>query len=240
MLDKIIGHRGASAYAPENTMASFNKAHALGCRWIEFDVMCSADGVPFVIHDDVLNRTTNGRGLVGLMSAQDLDSLDAGRWFSSRFQNEHIPRLQEVLQWACTWDMNVNIEIKPCGDTAQDTTQAVIQVINDFWPVDKSWPLLSSFNWDVLVMCRALAPEIPRGYLLHHWNKQWLSGAQELDCYSIHLNRRILTQKRVEQIKKEGYVVCSYTVNSPRLAHKLFGWGVDAVFSDYPDLLLSH
>lgn len=88
-----------------------------------------------------------------------------------------------------------------------------------------------------MVLCRSIAPEMPLGLLLHEWDKDWLQKAKQLECYSIHFNRKILTADRVKAVKDQGYVVCAYTVNRKRLAKKLFDWGVDALFSDYPDLL---
>lgn len=235
--DKIIGHRGACAYAPENTIASFDKALAMGCRFIEFDVMCSADGEPFVIHDESLKRTTNGKGEVGKVDAAYLQSLDAGSWFSRRFKGEPIPHFKEALKWLSFSSMQANIEIKPFPGTVEQTATAVLSTINRYWPADKSLPLVSSFEWDALVLCRSLAPEMPLGLLLHEWDEHWLHKAKQLECYSVHLNRKILTAARVKEVKDQGYVVCAYTVNRKHLANKLFQWGVDAVFSDYPDLL---
>ncbi len=233
----MIGHRGASAYAPENTMAAFNKALAMGCRFIEFDVMCSLDGEPFIFHDDKLKRTTNGRGEIGQVEASYLQSLDAGSWFSRQFKGEHIPHLQEVLEWLLASEMQANIEIKPYPGTDEQTAVTVLTYLNRHWPENKPLPLVSSFSWDALLMCRNLAPEMPLGLLFHKWDEQWLQKAKQLDCFSIHFNRKILTAERVKAVKEEGYVVCSYTVNRKRQANKLFKWGVDAVFSDYPDLL---
>lgn len=237
VVEKIIGHRGASAYAPENTLSSFDKALTLGCHFIEFDVMCSADGEPFVIHDDNLKRTTNGRGDVGLVESSYLHSLDAGSWFSRQFKGEHIPHFKEVLKWLSFSGVQANIEIKPYPGTEEQTAVAVMSHIQRYWPQGKELPLVSSFSWDALVLCRSIAPEMPLGLLLHAWDEQWLQKAKQLDCFSIHFNRRVLTEERVKAIKAAGYVLCAYTVNRKRLANKLFSWGVDAVFSDYPDLL---
>ncbi|KGP62597.1 glycerophosphodiester phosphodiesterase [Legionella norrlandica] len=236
-LEKIIGHRGASGYAPENTIAAFNKALSLGCRWIEFDVMCSLDGEPFIIHDENLKRTTNGKGEVGLVEAAYLNTLDAGSWFSKEYQGEKIPHFTEVLKWLSSSKVQANIEIKPYPGTAEKTTVAVLSHIHRYWPQNKELPLLSCFDWDALVLCRSIAPEIPLGLLLHEWDEHWLQKAKQLECYSIHFNRKILTADRVKAVKEQGYTVCAYTVNRKRLAKKLFNWGVDAVFSDYPDLL---
>ena len=238
MVEKIIGHRGASAYAPENTIAAFNKALSMGCRFVEFDVMCSADGEPFIVHDDNLKRTTNGRGEVGLVTSTYLQSLDAGSWFSRQFKGETIPHFKEVLKWLSFSDVQANIEIKPYPNAVEQTVIAVLSHINRYWPHTKALPLISSFDWEALLLCRSIAPEMPLALLFHDWDEQWLQKAKQLDCFSLHFNRKILTAARVKAVKDQGYVVCVYTVNRQRLANKLFSWGVDAVFSDYPDLLI--
>lgn len=236
-VERVIGHRGASAYAPENTIAAFDKALALGCRYLEFDVMLSADGEPFVFHDDGLKRTTNGRGEIGLVTAEYLQSLDAGRWFSRRFHGEKIPHFRDVLQWLIVSNVQANIEIKPYPKASEQTTVAVLSHINRYWPQTKPLPLVSSFDLTALTLCRSLAPEMPLGLLLEEWDKDWLIKAKELQCYSVHFNKRALNASRAKQIKEEGYLLFAYTVNRRRQARKLFDWGVDAVFSDYPDLL---
>ncbi|MBA2651298.1 MAG: glycerophosphodiester phosphodiesterase [Tatlockia sp.] len=236
-IEKVIGHRGAAAYAPENTLASFDKALAMGCKYLEFDVMLSADGEPFVFHDELLKRTTNGKGEIGLVSAEYLQSLDAGKWFSRRFSGEKIPHFREALQWLTFSNLQANIEIKPYPGKSEETTIAVLSHINRYWPQKKELPLVSSFDYTALTLCRNLAPEMPLGLLLDEWDKDWLSKAKELQCYSLHFNKRALTAERVKQVKEQGYAVLVFTVNRRRLAKKLFSWGVDAVFSDYPDLL---
>ena len=236
-MNKIIAHRGASAYAPENTMASFNKALSLGARVIEFDVMLSADGYPFIFHDESLKRTTNGRGEFGLTNAAMIQSLDAGSWFSKRFQHDKIPSLLTVMEWLLATDVQGNIEIKPYPGTTEQTTVAVLTHLNRYWPHDKPLPIISSFEMDALTLCHSLSPEMPIGYLLHDWQEDWLLHAKKINAYSVHLSLKIATQSHVKAIKAEGLKVFVYTVNSQHQAQKLFSWGVDAVFSDYPDLL---
>lgn len=238
VVDKVIGHRGACAYAPENTFAAFEKALSLGCRFIEFDVMCSSDGEPFIFHDDNLKRTSNGEGFLGLVTAEYLDSLDAGSWFSRQFKGEKIPHFKDVLKWLSFSDVQANIEIKSYPGAVEQTTVAVLSHIHRYWPQSKALPLVSSFDWDALVLCRSIAPEMPLGLLFDEWDEDWLQKAKQLECFSIHFNRKILTSARVKTVKDHGYVVCAYTVNRKRQANKLFDWGVDAVFSDYPDLLI--
>jgi len=236
-MNQIIAHRGASAYAPENTMAAFNQALNLGCRFVEFDVMLSADGHPFIFHDDSLKRTTKVRGEFGLMKAEAIQSLDAGTWFSERFRGEKIPSFLTVIEWLLASDVQANIEIKPYPGTIEQTTVAVLTYLNRYWPHNKPLPLVSCFEKEALILCQSLSPELPLGYLIHHWQADCIEQAKKLGCYSIHLNLGIVTQERVQAIKAEGFSVFVYTVNRPRVARNLFHWGVDAVFSDYPDLL---
>lgn len=235
--NKVIGHRGASAYAPENTLAAFDKALSLGCSFIEFDVMLSADGEPFVIHDESLKRTTNGKGEVGKVDAAYLQSLDAGRWFSKRFAGEKIPHFTDVLNWLGSEDINANIEIKPYPGQSEQTTIAVLTHLHRFWPKEKALPLISSFDERVLTLCRSIAPEMPLAMLMHEWDKNWLTRANELQCLSVNVNKSVLSAARVQEIKTHGFQLMAYTVNRKGQAKKLLGWGVDAVFSDYPDLL---
>ena len=237
MIERFIGHRGAAGYAPENTLASFQKAYELGCRYIEFDVMLSADGDAFVFHDNALKRTTNGRGEFGLVTTAYIQSLDAGRWFSKAFKNEPIPSLQETIVWLNAHDMQANIEIKPYPNTMEQTTLAVLSHINRYWAQEKPWPLVSSFDLEALSLCRSLSPEMPLGLLLEKWQDNALKIAHDLQCVSVHLNRRAVTADRVAMLKDAGYLVYVYTVNRRRKARKLLKWGVDALFTDYPDLL---
>jgi glycerophosphoryl diester phosphodiesterase len=233
----IIGHRGAAAYAPENTIASFDKALSLGCRVIEFDVVCTADGQPFLLHDHDLKRTSNGRGKVASVEASYLEGLDAGSWFSKDFQGEKIPRLQDALAWLSSNAVQANIEIKPYPGRAEQTTGIVLAHIQQYWPQSQALPLISSFTWEVLVCCKNLAPQMPLGFLLHQWDKAWLEKAKTLECKSLHLNKKIVSAERVKAIKDQGYRVYVYTVNNRSLAKKFYNWGVDALFSDYPDLI---
>lgn len=236
-MERIIAHRGASGYAPENTRTAFEKALGLGCRFIEFDVMLSSDGEPFVFHDDNLKRTTNGRGEFGKVTAEYLRTLDVGSWYSKKFRDEKILSLQDAIQWLIASDVHANIEIKPYPGSTEQTTIAVLTHINRYWPQNKKLPLVSSFDQDALTLCRSIAPEVPLGLLLDKWQDNWLQLATDLHCFSVHLIRRGATAARVLAIKQQGYKVYVYTVNRKRQAMKLFEWGVDAVFSDYPDLI---
>ena len=169
--------------------------------------------------------------------ADYLYNLDAGTWFSKKYKGEKIPHFKDALNWLSFSGVQANIEIKPYPGAVEQTAVSVLSHIHRYWPQGKDLPLVSSFEFDALLLCRSIAPEMPLGLLLHEWDENWLQKAKQLECYSLHFNRRILTAERVKEVKDHAYVVCAYTVNRKRLANKLFGWGVDAVFSDYPDLL---
>jgi len=209
----------------------------LGAQWIEFDVMLSQDNEPFVFHDESLRRTSNGKGNFGEVEAEYLAGLDAGSWFSKKFKGEPIPHFREALKWLAFSNMQANIEIKPYPGTSEPTAVAILSHIHRYWPNENPLPLVSSFDEEALFICRSLAPEMPLGLLLDDWHEDWQRKAETLGCVSLHFNHHALTEERVYQMKEAGLLVLSYTVNRRRLADKLLSWGVDAVFSDYPDLL---
>jgi glycerophosphoryl diester phosphodiesterase len=233
---QVIAHRGASAYAPENTLVAFEKAKAMGATCIEFDVMLSEDGEAFIFHDETLNRTTNGAGRFGRVSAEYIRTLDAGSWFSSAFSGEKIPTLQAVLDWLSTRDMQANIEIKPFPGCTEETAWATLRHINLYWPHQKARPLVSSFDLEALRLCRQLEPELPLGLLLDQWREDALEILDELKCVSVHLNKRLVNLKRVQALKQAGYLIYVYTINRRKEAQKYMNLGVDAIFTNYPDL----
>lgn len=237
ILPKIIAHRGASAYAPENTIAAFKHAKFLGAEMVEFDVVLCADGTPVVLHDENVKRTSDGRGLVNTFSFEALQSLDAGKWFAKKYAGEKIPSFQQVLEFLDAYDMQANVEIKPIEGYELETVAAVMFAINQFWPEENESLLVSSFNYQVLEAVRDFSPEQPIGLLMHHWQDDWLEKVDKLNCVSVHLNQRIITQPRLDELKERGVKVLSYTVNRASKAKKLFAMGIDGIFTDYVDLL---
>lgn len=234
-LPPVIAHRGASAYAPENTLAAFQKAYELGVQWVEFDIMLAACGEIVVIHDDTLERTTDGTGMVSAYSYDYLKTLDAGSWFNPVFKKECIPTLKMVIECLNMTNLSANIEIK--GDAAQEERliDQLIPLIEQNIPLKRV--LFSSFSFTALQMLHRKATHFPMGYLLHEWESDWEEKAHALDCLSLNLNHEILTQESVDTIKSSGKLLLSYTVNDPARAKTLLSWGVDAIFSDNPVIL---
>ncbi|MDR3477694.1 MAG: glycerophosphodiester phosphodiesterase [Gammaproteobacteria bacterium] len=228
----VIAHRGASRYAPENTLSAFFKAKQLGAQWVEFDVMLSACGEAVVIHDETLNRTTNGNGIVGDYPYSYLRTLDAGAWFNAKFSGEKIPTFKDVILCLQEHQLAANVEIKPLPGQEEQTAKKVLADIRDYWTVDMMPPLLSSFSVPSLRTVRQNSPDALIGLLIDEWFGGWEEVCDQLQCVSVHLNQRILDENVVRHIKAMNRFVLSYTVNDPHRAKELFGWGVDAVFSD--------
>lgn len=230
----IIGHRGAAAFAPENTIESFALAHDFGCRAVEFDVVLSADGEPFLFHDETLNRTTNAAGAVGLASSKYLKTLDAGSWFSKKFHDTRIPTLRETLNWLLARQMTANVEIKPTLGTTEATVKAVLSDLNDIWPKHTPLPLVSSFDVHALHLCREQHATLPLAFLLKRWQPDEIKMAETLGCVAINISRTAINPSRVQALKQKGFMVYVYTVNHQSLISMYSSWGVDGVFSDYP------
>lgn len=233
----VIAHRGASKKAPENTFSAFNQALASNSAWIEFDVTLASCGTPIIFHDEHLERTTDGAGLIHNQPYPELAKLDAGAWFAPQFAGEKIPTLAAMVDWLLTNTVYVNIELKP---RAGDEATLVTTVLTTMKPLLESGRLLfSSFSLEALRALRRQDPACRIGLLLHEWRPDWEIMVDELACTSVHLNYELITPDKINAIKARGLSLLTYTVNDPETAKALLTQGVDAVFSDYPDLLNS-
>lgn len=232
----IVAHRGGGKLAPENTLAAIDVGGKLGHKMIEFDAKLSQDGEIFLLHDDTLDRTSNGWGVAGKLPWEKLVQLDAGGWYGNDFAGERLPLLAEVAARCAHWKMMANIEIKPTTGLEKETGHAVALAARDLWHTQTA-PLLSSFSLEALEAAKRAAPELPRGLLLHEWHDDWQDMAETLECVSLHLNHQLLTEARVVQLKAAGFRLLAYTVNQPARAKALLSWGVDAICTDRIDLL---
>ena len=235
-LPPVIGHRGAAAYAPENTLAGFRMAKSLGCAWVEFDVRLTADDEPVICHDDRLDRTAGVRGRISKLPLAAIRQLDAGSWFGTSFVGEHIPTLDEALLCCRKLGLGANIEIK-AGRGRGAATAAVVasflaRLADSLPPI-----LISSFLEEAVARAAALAPSIPRGMLWRKIPRGWREVAARLGCATIHCGQVDLTEEIVEQVRAAGYPLLAYTVNDAARARQLFRWGITSVFSDAPDIM---
>ncbi len=214
-----FGHRGASGYEPENTLSSFEKALALGCPWIELDVYF-VGGELLVIHDDFLERTTNGKGEVMDSGLYYLRSLDAGN-------GQQIPTLEEVAELV-DGRCGINIELKG-PDTAKPASVFAAALCRGYWQEDQF--LFSSFNHKELALTD---PSFRRGALFHK-KADYFERAEKLGAYSINLSRKLVSNKLVKECHQRNFKVFVYTVNEPKDIEQMVDMGVDGVFCDYPD-----
>jgi len=238
-LASVIGHRGAAARAPENTLAGLRTAHALGARWVEFDVMLTADGAPVLIHDETLSRTTNGRGRVAQRTLAEIRALDAGRWHGPAFAGERVPTLEEAVAVLVELGLHANVEIKPARGHAPATGEVVAGTLAQLWPPDGPRLLLSSFERQALAAALRTAPAIPRGLLARRLPADWREAMVGLGCTTLHLDHSEITEPGLEALVGQGVPVLLYTVNQLARAARLLADGAAAVFTDVPDTLLA-
>ncbi len=233
-LSPIIAHRGASARAPENTLAAIRLAAAEGARWVEVDVKLSRDGVCILMHDDLLRRTTNGRGEVAQYDIDELARLDAGSWFNRRFAGERIPTLVETLELCLALDLDINLEIKPCPGRQHETAIRMVETLQRHWPAGRPWPLISSFAVASLEEVRLHAPEMPRGLLIGRPTKRARDMLDRLDCVTLHCDAKRVSRELVSKLAATGRPVLCYTVNDPHRARRLLEMGVASIITDRP------
>lgn len=235
-IPRVVAHRCGGALAPENTLAGLPIATALGYRAVEFDVMLSADSTPWVIHDETLERTTNGLGNVCATSDPILRTLDAGAHQHRAFDGEPLPTFEAVARACQALGLHANVEIKPAKGFEQITGEVVARRIIELWG-DAQLPLVSSFSEEALVTARRVAPQLPLGYLCVRPPEDWVRRMDAVAAYSLHCAARKLDDSVIAKARAAGIPVLCFTVNDRQEAEALFARGVTAVFSDRIDSL---
>jgi glycerophosphoryl diester phosphodiesterase len=231
-----IAHRGAGTLAPENTLAALRLGAAHGYRMAECDVKLSADGMPFLLHDATLERTTNGHGTAGHHAWPHLAALDAGGWHSTAFVGERLPTLAAVAAWCQAEGVCLNIEIKPTPGLEAETGHRVAQAAQALWAGATVPPLLTSFEPASLTAARAAAPRLPRGLLLDRLPHGGVALAQQLGCVAVVCHHPLWTAGLVGTCQAAGLRTLAYTVNDPTRAQQLLELGLDSLITDRVDV----
>ena len=245
-----IAHRGAGKLAPENTMAAFRLGAAHGYAMFECDVKLSADGIPFLLHDATLDRTTNGHGPAAAQNWSDISQLDAGAWHSRAFAGEAPPTLAAVARACMANGWMLNIEIKPTPGQEAETGRVVASEAASLWRSNQANvspgrlgrgaapppPLLTSFQPEALEAAQNAAPALPRGLVLDSWREGWLGVADKLGCCAVVCNHALWTADTVALARDAGLRTLSYTVNDEWAAQRLMDLGTDSVITDRVDL----
>ena len=229
-----IAHRGASAYAPENTFAAFDKALALGTTHVELDVHFSRDGHVVVIHDDTVDRTTDGSGRVASLPLVQLRALDAGSWFDPRFAGECIPSLGGVLG-RYKDRLHFHIEIKA---VAEGLSQRTADLVQGYGVVDSVTVI--SFQEVRLAELRGYAPELPAGWLTSKVDNSIVARAREMGVTEICPRADALTPELVADLHAGGFAVRAWGVGDEEEMRRVVDCGVDGMTIDFPDKLTEY
>jgi glycerophosphoryl diester phosphodiesterase len=224
-LPKVIGHRGAMAYAPENTLASFREARRRGATWVETDIKLSADGVPIVMHDASLKRTTGVDRLVAKTPRAELP--------------KEVPTFEEAIACFQELGLGCNVEIKPDEGREAETARVVVATLRRCWPSALPSPLLSSFKEASLVAAREAAPELARAILLDELKDDWRARADAVGALGVNTDGKKLTAARAREVKQSGFALSVYTIDDGALAKALVAMGVDCVITDVPDVIIA-
>ncbi len=232
---RFFAHRGGGAQAPENTLAAMKEGHAAGYAAVEFDVQLSRDGIAVLMHDDTLERTSTGTGLLVEQSFDDLARLDAGSWFGGAFQGEPIARFDAVANYLQSVGMAANVEIKPPEGHELAQGAVIARLCAALWGQAVPAPLVSSFSAEALRAAWRAAPTLTFAVLAEKPDAAHLALVDELGAVSLNCHRDNIDVGTVAQLHEQGVRVLCYTVNEPEHARELFAIGVDGVFTDRLD-----
>jgi glycerophosphoryl diester phosphodiesterase len=231
----MIAHRGASGYAPENTMAAFRKAVAMGVKFIETDLQLSRDSRFVAMHDETLERTTDGQGPVHDLSVAQLRKLDAGSWFGSEFAGERIPTLEEILQFAEKHDTVFYLELKPAGSWGGE--HSLIGAMRESKQAARC--VVISFDAGILASVRKIEPTLMTGLLHDGAMEHPLAKALEIGARQLVVRADLVSPGLLAEARKNDLQIVCWTVNQLPHIRVLSEAGVDGIMSDYPDRLMS-
>jgi glycerophosphoryl diester phosphodiesterase len=232
-----IAHRGAGKLAPENTLAAFRLGASHGYRAFECDLKLSADGVPFLLHDATLERTSSGRGTASQLNWSELARLDAGGWHSRGFAGEPIASLAGIAAYCIRNGFALNIEIKPTPGDEVRTGHVVAAEAARLWAGHAVPPLLSSFSPEALLAAREAAPALPRALLLDALVDGWLEPVRGLGCAAVVTHFKLMDAALLAQLHGAGRRALVYTVNDAAQAQRLIALGIDGIITDAVDRL---
>jgi len=232
----IVGHRGAMGYCPENTMVSFERALELGADWIELDVHLTKDGELAVIHDETLDRTTNGSGFVKDYTLAEVQAFDAGTPFGAEFAGQHVPSLDEVLVWARQRDALVDIEIKNAPLYYQGIEDAVVRCLDERGMTERS--IVISFDHAAVKRVKELDERVATGVL---FAGRPVDGGVELarqaNADALLPHWAYVTRQDVDHAHQANLAVAPWVSSDPLVLQQLIGAGVDAIGTNHPDVL---
>ncbi|PRX97224.1 glycerophosphodiester phosphodiesterase [Allonocardiopsis opalescens] len=229
---QVVAHRGYSGLAPENTLVAIEAARHSGADYIEIDIDFTADGVPVVIHDDTVDRTTDGTGAIREMDYSEVRGLDAGSWFAPAYADEPMPSLEQALDSFADQGGRLLLEYK--GGWSANAVAETADMIRDRGLADSV--MVQSFDVETVRNLRAEAPELPAGLLRSRLDGDPVAIAEELgvDAYNPNAERLLERPEVVDELQAAGIEVMAYTVNEAAGWQRLTELGVDAIITDHP------
>ncbi len=229
-------HRGASGYYPENTMIAFEKAIEHGCTGIETDVHMTNDGYLVLMHDEKIDRTTDGTGYIKDYNLGELRQLDAGKWKALDFSGERIPTVEELIELAKSKDIIINFEIKTDVIWYKDIEQKLIEIIHKYNAADKI--IISSFNHYTIHKCKQIDKNIKTGLLYMEGLFEPHLYAKIVGAEAIHPYFPAIDSKEViDRVRAAGVMVNPYTINEEEVMKRFLNYGIDGIITNYPDKL---
>ncbi|MFD1850557.1 glycerophosphodiester phosphodiesterase [Oceanobacillus bengalensis] len=238
MNTNIIAHRGASKYAPENTLPAFELAYQMKANGIETDVQLTKDNIPILIHDEKVNRTTNGTGYVKDLTYREIKVLDAGSWFSSDFTGTTILSLEEFLEWIRFKPLYLNIELKNNKIDYKHLESIVYENLMKYQLLDRT--TLSTFNPSSVERLKPMNQSIGVAFLTSKKKSNLVSHAKKLGANALHIKYKLLNKALVEKCQQQKMPVRVYTINKEPSMKKCFSLNCDAIFTDVPDIALNY
>jgi glycerophosphoryl diester phosphodiesterase len=232
-----IAHRGGGRLAPENTLAGMRVGAQHGFTFCEYDVKLSKDNVLVLVHDDNVDRCSNGHGAVAGLTFEELSRLDAGSWRHADFAGERIPTFEQVARYTQDHGMASNVEIKPSPGRENETGTAVALACRQLWQGAAVPPLLSSFSEEALAAAHVAAPELPRALLLDTIVPDWRDRMIQHDAVALNVNHKLVDQALIDAVHEAGYRIAAYTVNDPERARALLAMGLDGLFTDELEII---
>ncbi len=229
----VIAHRGASAYAPENTLAAFELAIELGADLLELDVHLSADDQPVIIHDETLARTTSGHGRVRRYALSELKRLDAGAWLGEQFRGQRLQSLGEVLE-RFRDRVGFAVELKAGSSRYAGIEERVLSLLEIYNVVDRTMVL--SFDPEALIAAGVCNATVPRVLLLDRTAKN-MTAVVPRGTTAVGLSARLVTEEAVQAAREANLDLYVWTVNDAATMDRLIGWNVAGIITDAPDLL---
>jgi glycerophosphoryl diester phosphodiesterase len=235
---QVIAHRGAPRLAPENTLPSFRAAVSKGATWLEVDVKLTRDLQPVIIHDDRVDRTTNGKGFVAAITLEDIRRLDAGYALDNTFHGVKIPTLEELIEFVITADIGLQLELKPTAGDDVETAEIALTQLKMLWPRNRDRLFISSFSIRSIHAASRILPDVPRAFAVCVPPRNPTALLAETRCQLLHCIGDLLTDDAVNRLADSGIEYAVAVVNDAVAGRRYLQRGAQSLISDIPDLLV--